>query len=338
MTPSFERLNYLLRSNKNMERKVVFDMLLHGRQLLSIADPVYLGLGSIWFEDFRLAHRVLGLQTMISIEREIHAPRADFNKPYASIRVLPGDCFPVMQSFAASQWQSPIFAWLDFDGALNEEVASTIDLFLNRCAANSVVIVTVNALRKRYAPSRIAERREETSIGYIERTLGGGTVHPRFEPRITGGGKFEDVSDADFPECLSDSILSLMANRTRILARETHGQALTFVPLFNLCHEDGAPMVTAGGAVCALQDSPTWERCVNEHAMVASANGFPRYSRLDLIPITLKEKLTMDSCLPELEPEFLSRALEAGVKLTADQIEKYRLLNRHVPVFVESPI
>jgi hypothetical protein len=113
---------------------------------------------------------------------------------------------------------------------------------------------------------------------------------------------------------------------------------LTFVPLFNLCHEDGAAMVTVGGAVCASADAEAWRRCLIDHPVLGSQDGLPMFRKLDLIPITLKEKLALDSCLPHLEAQFLVRAQTSGIGLTAEQIEKYRLLNRHFPVFVESPI
>jgi Putative O-methyltransferase len=336
--PSFERLDYLLRANKNMERKIVFDLLLHGQKLLGIDSPLYVGLGSIWFADFRLAHRTLGLRRMISIEKESYAARADFNKPYESIAVLPGECLPVMRGFASAEWQNPQFAWLDFDGALNEDVASVTKLFLSKCAENSVLVVTINAMRKRYAKNRINKKREDTAIGYIEHVLGGGATAPRFEPRVTGGKQFEDVDDIKFHEALADSLLAFLVHQTNVLARQSNRKSLKFVPLLNLCHEDGAPMVTVGGSVCTDHDSVTWQKCLVDHPVLSQTNGYPNFQRLDLIPITLKEKLTLDGCLPKDEVEFLRQATEIGIKLSKEQIEKYRLFNRHFPVFVESPI
>lgn len=338
MTPSFERLNYLLRANKNIEQKLVFDVLLRAQQSIVFPEPVYVGFGSMWFADFRLAHRVLGLETLVSIERPAHAGRADFNKPFDSISIKAGECLSVLRAFSTEDWVPPVFAWLDFDGRLTDDVASAIDVFLGSCTENSVLIVTVNAQRKRYSRDRIREQREQTSVAYLEQTLGQSVVDSKFEPRVTRGGKYEDVADDKFPELLADSLLSYMRYKLRLLARQSNGKAMSFVPLFSLCHEDGASMITVGGAICADAEVPSWRRCLEEHPVLENQDGSPVFGKLDLMPITLKEKLALDSCLPNPQEEFLDRVQKCGVVLPETQIEKYRLLNRHFPVFVESPI
>jgi hypothetical protein len=333
-------VDYLLRTNKNIERKLIFDVLLHGRQSIDFREPVYVGFGSMWFGDFRLAHRTLGLETMISIEREEYAPRADYNRPYASVTVRSGDCLTVLRGFSEREWQVPLFAWLDFESGLRADVVEVIELFLDSCATNSVLIITVNALRKRYAQGgeRVQESRERTAVAYLEQTLGEAAVDPKYYPLRTKGGKFEDASDALFRELLADSLLAFMTHKTRLLAREKAGKQIAFVPLFNLCHQDGAPMVTVGGAIAPEPDASSWRHCLKEHPVLPNNEGRPLFHTLDLIPITLKEKLALDACLPHPEEEFRSRVSESGLQLPIEQVEKYRRLNRHFPVFVESPI
>lgn len=58
---SFERIDYQLRYNKHIERKLVFDILSRAAQRVSFSEHRYLGFGSMWFSDFRLARRLLGL-------------------------------------------------------------------------------------------------------------------------------------------------------------------------------------------------------------------------------------------------------------------------------------
>jgi hypothetical protein len=338
VTPSFERLDYLLRTNKNIERKLIFDVLLHARQSIEFPEPTYLGFGSMWFGDFHLAHRILGLEKMVSIEREDHSPRAEFNKPYASVSIRAGECLSVMRNFTADDWKSPLFAWFDFDGILNADVAEAIEIFLSNCAENSVLVITVNAVRSRYAKGTIREKRDETSVAYVEQILGSASVDPKFYPQSTGGGQFQDVDAIVFRELLADALLAFMKNKMRLLAREKDHKSLSFVPLFNLCHADGAAMVTVGGAVAIESDVRVWRRCLSDHPVLPSADDSPVFHTLDLIPITLREKLALDSCLPESEEGYLNRARKCGLQLPKEEIEKYRRFNRHFPVFVESPI
>jgi hypothetical protein len=338
MAAPLERFDYLLRTNKNIERKLIFDVLLHARQSITFPEPTYLGFGSMWFGDFRLAHRILSLESMVSIERQMYAARAEYNKPYSSVTVRPGECLPVMRGFTDGEWKSPLFAWLDFEGILDSEIAAAIELFLGKCATNSVLVVTANASRRAYAPRRLSDKREDTSVAYIEQILGESTVDPRYQVRLTPGRKYEDVDDIAFRELLADSLLAFMINKTRLLAREKDGSPISFVPLFNLCHRDGAPMVTVGGAITQEHSVPAWRGCLEKHPVLPKAGGLPVFLTLDLIPITLKEKLALDRCLPESEMGFLAGALELGLKLPNEEIEKYRRLNRQFPVFVESPI
>src|SRR5262249_18751827 len=87
--PSFERVDYSIRTNKNIERKLVFDRLRTLDAALHFSTYRYMGLGSMWFVDFVLAHRALRINELWSLE-ESNADRAEFNKPYDCIRIIPG--------------------------------------------------------------------------------------------------------------------------------------------------------------------------------------------------------------------------------------------------------
>ena len=68
--PSFDAINYSLRPSKAIQRQLIFEGIreLHGQLLLS--DSVYVGLGSVWFTDFVLAHEILNIKHMVSIEED----------------------------------------------------------------------------------------------------------------------------------------------------------------------------------------------------------------------------------------------------------------------------
>lgn len=155
-SPSFERIDYMIRSNKSIERKLIFDVLSGACKVISFRNHQYLGFGSIWFIDFRLAHKLLDLERMISIEYEDFAPRAEYNKPYRSIEVKQGDCLTVLQDFHNVDWADPFVAWFDFDRSLNESIPKIVHLFLANCAPNSVLIITVNAQRTNYRRREVA--------------------------------------------------------------------------------------------------------------------------------------------------------------------------------------
>ncbi len=93
---SFESVNYTIRPNKNIERKLVFEALRVLRSSIPLNGYRYVGLGSLWFVDFILAHRYLSINNMVCIEYETEAERVEFNRPYDCIEVLRGNTTDVL--------------------------------------------------------------------------------------------------------------------------------------------------------------------------------------------------------------------------------------------------
>ena len=345
-TPSFERIDYQLRYNKHIERKLVFDVLARAMPLVGFGQHRYLGFGSMWFSDFRLAHRVLGLSSMISMERKKYEKRANFNRPYRCITVKGENSTDFLRKL---EWNSPLISWLDYDGCLEQSVVEDLGLFVDDCLANSVVIVSVNAGRANYRPKASmtgsAGKRISTALGQVEALLGVGVVPPRFEPTPPAGGAAHgDVSEEQFAEFLAEALLAFLTHRVTTGSRKfgvtADGKAIPmkFLPLFNFCHKDGAEMVTVGGVVCsALAEGNPW---FNDAAlgMERNADNLPKHYRLDMVPLTLKEKLTLDSCLPHDEVNFMAEAKQKGIGLDDSELLKYRRYYGHFPMFFEVPI
>lgn len=341
--PSFERFNYMLRTNKHIERKLVFDLLAAAAQKFDFSKHWYLGFGSMWFGDFRLADRLLGIEKMISIERADYAERANFNRPLAGIVVSPGESNAVLGSMGVTEWENPVVAWMDYDGKLNEDVVRDISILLQHAEINSVVIVTVNAGFGSYrARVEGAKRtRVQTAVGLVESYLGSAAIASKYEPYEKLHGTFTDsVKEADFPEFLSEAILTYMEHNTISLAREHEGQRVRFVPLYRLHHKDGVSMITAGGVITTDAAAQAWEKCLKEYPILSEDGGKATYQQLDLIPVTIKEKIALDGCLPEPSGDaaYIAKAKAAGVKLSDDEMSKYRKFYRHFPVFVETPM
>jgi hypothetical protein len=115
---SFEKLNYSIRPNKNVERKLIVKLLatIGASGEFDIKDYRYIGLGSIWFTDFSLFHRVLGIDDMISIEKEAsREQRLRFNKPFECIKLILRE---YSEAFVDLDWEKRSIVWLDFDDVL----------------------------------------------------------------------------------------------------------------------------------------------------------------------------------------------------------------------------
>jgi hypothetical protein len=330
-SPSFERFDYLLRANKHIERKLVFDSLQFASAIVPLNGHSYLGLGSMWFGDFRYAHKQLGINSLTSVERAEYRDRAEFNRPYGCIDVVAGDLVDVLRSFGNVQWAQPYVAWLDFDGRLDEGVVASITAFVEQCAADSILIVTINANRNFYRTNSATVPRDKTSVASVEHYLGATMVNARFQPRLRPGGEFEDLDTDLFAECLADSLLTFMEHKLVKSGRGAGANAVRFIRLFNIAHVDGAHMITVGGVIAHHKNEKLWEQ-------TRDTAGLSTFLQLDLIPITIKEKLTLDSCLPHQPAGYVGRAQAAGIKISDAQIDRYCRHFRQFPVFVESVI
>jgi hypothetical protein len=320
---------------------MIFEVLARAKSLIGLEQHKYLGLGSMWFADFRLAHRILEIDHMISLELPVSAPRAAFNKPYRGIQVESQSSHAYFGSRATEDWAAPFVCWLDYDGVLKEESVKDATTFLNNCACNSVLILTVNGVRNSYRSGKSGDPKKdrlETSIGAIEKLLGSVSIPNPHDFAKNAAGVYPDLSDVAFPAVLGDSLLEFMIHKVAASGRASGQEQLRFVPLFNFSHQDGARMVTVGGAICGPDSEDIWRNDVAKNVAVNGTSKIPTHLALDLIPITLKEKLTLDNCLPQVEPDFLAEASRMGVKLSDVELKKYFKHYKNFPVFLETPV
>src|SRR5713226_44985 len=88
MTSSFKKINYALRPAKHAARRMLCEVFGRVHPFQPVDQYVYVGFGSVWFQDFILFHRNLGVRDMISIERDAAArERIEANKPFRTVTV-----------------------------------------------------------------------------------------------------------------------------------------------------------------------------------------------------------------------------------------------------------
>lgn len=140
---SFREVNYTLRAAKAVERRMLGEMFRRLQPFERVENYQYVGFGSIYFSDFQLVHRALGIDEMVSIEKDTNAKACfEFNKPFASINLKFGysaDVLPLLN------WDAKSIVWLDYDGRLNLDVLSDISTFCTKAASGSVLVLSVNA-------------------------------------------------------------------------------------------------------------------------------------------------------------------------------------------------
>lgn len=295
-------VNFSLRQNKCIERAITFDCIGLLMNDLHIDDAVYVGFGSLWFEDFDLAHRLLGIQTMISIEYDSTVfKRALFNRPYRTVEVLQGDSAEVLPSLLERDELShrPWLVWLDYDKEINEERLDELVTLVQDLPPNSFLLTTFSAMPNRYG--RPFERPER-----IRRLFGDDTVPEELSQR----------------ECKDESRLAHLlgqATEDLLLSRAIRsGRPGSFVPSVNLAYKDSVPMVTVGGLL------PAPEKYDSARELIDQPNWPGRIKRLiETPPLTTKEIQALQSMLPSETGLTRQDLAEIGFDLEETQLASY---------------
>lgn len=311
--PSFNAVNYSLRPSKTIQRGLVFEGLRLIQDRLDWRKATYIGLGSIWFTDFILAHKILRLNRMVSIEaNEVGYRRALFNKPYRFVQVKEGlsyDVLPELFQEPALQ-KYPSIVWLDYDLALREEMLDELRSLIGKLPNGSVLLTTFDASDGKYGvdPNGILTRLAD---------LFGDDATATLETR--------DVRKLRLGATLARLVSNVMTDTSRRIARP--GGCL---PAFRAVYRDKATMVTVGSIL------PGPEKAAELGKLVQS-KGWP--ANLDapiLAPhLTAKEVAILQAKLPTRAAITRAKIQALGFDLEDEQIAAFCDYYRHYPTFAQ---
>lgn len=161
---SYERINYALRPAKCVERKMMCDTFRRLAPFARVESYRYVGFGSVYFSDFILFHRALGMSEMISIEKdEDNQDRFEFNKPFRCVQLEFGESNDVLPKLA---WDARSIVWLDYDGTLTGTVLKDVALLATNMVSGSVLALSYNV--EPYEPPREAKSKESKPVKKAE--------------------------------------------------------------------------------------------------------------------------------------------------------------------------
>ncbi|HYI49628.1 MAG TPA: O-methyltransferase [Allosphingosinicella sp.] len=310
--PSFDAVNYSLRPSKSIQRHIVFEAVRTLQNDLDLDNMVYIGFGSIWFTDYVMAHKILGINEMVSIEAsDVGFRRAEFNAPLATVRVIHGHSSYVLPTLYEDEKirARPWFVWLDYDYELNETLRDDIRSVIENAPANSLLLVTFNGAETRYGQASDRPGRLQELLGDV--------VPDELSKRA--------CKDDRMQETLADLALDFMTSVAADLARPGG-----FIPSFRLIYKDGAPMVTIGG----IMPSKGAARIAGD---ITSTAGWPcRPERPIRAPhLTIREAATLQSQLPSIDRLTREAVRKLGFDLEDEQIEAFEAYYRHYPAFAQ---
>jgi hypothetical protein len=309
---SFDAVNYSLRPSKSIQRQIVFEGVRLLQHQLDLRGLVYVGLGSIWFTDFVMAHKLLGVDDMVSIEdNEIGFSRAEFNRPFKTVIVKKGLSSAILPTLYEADLyvNRPWMVWLDYDYDLNESVKSDIRSVIENAPGNSIFLVTFDGKDEKYGDAPDRPERLRTVLGSI--------VPDDLSKEECEGEKMRDT--------LANLALQLMG----AVASDTSRPG-GFVPAFRAIYKDSAPMVTVGGVL------PVPAAVQTAKSVVDAANWPCRPPKPIRAPhLTIREAAALQSQLPCSQRLSRSDVQALGFDLEDEQIEAFEKYYRQYPAFAQ---
>lgn len=331
--PSYEKINYLLRPNKSVERKMVCELLSKVLRVTDITSYQYIGFGSTYFVDFSLFHRELGITNMISIEKDhLAKDRCEFNKPFGCIKLMIGDSFDILPNLGLENLESVI--WLDYDCAIKDSVFSDIHTVISSVKPMSFFMLTisVNLIEfSRNIPENDADRNKHIQKNIID-TIG----TERFPEEYYD----KNITPSVFCKLMYDCIIQEINSVVNTRNKDNSRQNVIFYQTINFQYEDGARMMTLGGFLLNKDNAENVIKTMELQNLPYYRHGKEAYT-IDCPILSIKEIMGLNALIPPKnkkpngnydDKKFNKFPLPPAAKL------KYLDLYRYFPHFTETII
>jgi len=305
MSKSYKNVNYLLRLKKQIERKMIIDILNHIGSYIDIKKYHYFGLGSVYFADFIMFHKYLGIKKMTSVDDEKDdETRFSFNKPFGFIDFKISDCNSFIQK--ELDWKDKLFIWLDYDSVVDIGKTNTIEIISTKAKNMDIFLITINV---------DSPPKNEDIEGFKE----------KFKEYIPKEIKLMNFAGRNFPGILFNILISAIQNGIR-----RNPNKLNFLPIFNLVYEDTTKMYTFGVIFCDDKLKGELGKKLSDLFFFPSDNSI---IEIDCPLLTPKEKMYCDVCIMKMDINY-DKAKDIGLK--KDEIDKYCKFYKYYPQFFES--
>ena len=318
-TGSYDRIDYSLRPAKHAERRMLSEVFRKLRPFGRIEDYLYVGLGSIWFSDFSLFHRSLGVQRMISIEKhEEDQTRFEDNKPFAAIEMDFRESSKVLPELL---WDKPAFVWLDYDDPIAKGMLLDVQTVVRNAVSGTIIAVTIQCTKAPEAPN-VGQEPPEGEPSPMERfrdRLGVQAVPPGKAEDDMRGWPFGALSR----EIFMSEIAAALATRNLDIDQQ---QQLEFAPICDIEYADGAKMTTLVGVLATVADRQKVQNCGFDALDFLRADR--QAIRIEVPILTVKEIRDLERQLPLK----VATAAEYG-SMPKDHADNFMKFYRYFPNF-----
>lgn len=315
--PTYEMFNYNFRPAKSIERRIFIDVLKHIYGINPGNDCSYIGLGSIFFPDFKLIHKELNVNNMINIEfNQDDEDRFKFNKPFKCIDLKWGKSTDVLPTL---NWSGRKIVWMDYDDKLDTFMFDDLESIFSNLNEGSFYFFTCNYSLGRYENRSTQVHDSDRFLNDFE---GIAPIDVKPQNLVLGN------SPMLIRRMLIDKINKIFADRNSMTSRKDQ---LIFKQLLNIKYKDGAPMYSLGGYITSYGRLKEFDqKSLNKYPYIVTGE-----VPLDLqAPIITNQEIDlMNSYLPHRKSTFLNLRKIAFIPEVERQ--KYFETYRYYPNFAE---
>lgn len=267
----------------------------------------YIGFGSLWFTDFALFHRRVGLSKLHSIEDEEDAglqQRFRRNAPFATTLHFGKSTTELPRL----PWDGPAILWLDYDDPFEEWMLEDVDHIVARCQSPTMLLVTVNV-----SPGPNEGRRDR----FIDRL-----PSPERLPRWVA--RDADLGGETARRGMANAVREVFLDQINAALLDRGDSQLTYEQVFHFRYADGAQMATFGGLISAVGAA-----ACNFSNLPFCRDGAQAFTIKPPV-LTLREGLALEALLPD---EPAEPAQLPGIAAT--EVQAFRNLYRYLPSFAD---
>ncbi len=324
---SFREINYAVRPAKSVERK----MMAEGYRRLELGWPLasyrYVGMGSVYFADFQLFHQALGIDDMISIEREEqYRPRFEFNRPFACVNIIFGEASTVLGSLT---WDKRTLVWLDYDGKISSSVISDLKAVIQKAPSGSLVSLSINVEADRPPQDLDSGAEQDTwRLSEFEKAVGASSMPPELSGEELRGKKYPSACWQVLKNAVGDQLIK------RNGRSDLRPDSMIAKQVFHFKYADGVPMLTVGWLLYSHDEAHKADLCAMSGSVFREAED-PFV--IEAPKLTPKEIRHLNASLPSgppIRPQTISE-LKRTTGITESDIAKFASVYRFYPQFSE---
>lgn len=324
---SFREINYAVRPAKSVERKIMAEAFRRLEMSWPLSSYRYIGMGSVYFADFQLFHQALGIDDMVSIEREKqYETRFEFNRPFRCVKIRFGESSEILDTLT---WEKRSLVWLDYDGKLEASVISDLQTVVQKVASGSVVTVSVNIEADRPPSDFVgAEKINAWRLKEFETRVGSGFVPAGLEGDALRGKPFGAVCW----KVLNAAVTEQLTKRNG--RADLRPDTILSHQVFHFRYADGAPMLTVGWLFRSHEDEERTQRCEMKGSFFRDGE---EACVIEAPKLTPKEIRHLNSRLPDGPPveKTIMRELEKATGIGEADINKFAAVYRYYPQYGE---